>query len=164
MLHVQCRGLPQAKQILQVGLECGFRESGIVLGKKVMVAIRTTAFMLELPLACSGELLVSVAYLRYLVAHANAKFVENQARTDHFFAKLKEAVAQAAGLAGTTSISTGGVPSAETADAVVAPKTMVKAVKTALEDLGLMDRTKRIGPSPLSGADMFAIPLNKGLL
>lgn len=82
IMHVQCRDLDAAKALLQVGLAKGFRESGIVLGqKKIMVAIRTTANSLELPLILHNELLLSRAYLQVLVTDANEKFIENSKRT-----------------------------------------------------------------------------------
>ena len=123
IFHVQCRDLPAARALLQMGLRAGFRESGIVLSEttKVMVAIRTTANCLELPVydgtpragaagadaagsassaagAGAGEagLLVSREYLSYLVGHANSKYLGSIRRLEALaaeFAKLDGGVA-----------------------------------------------------------------------
>jgi tRNA wybutosine-synthesizing protein 3 len=48
VLHVECRDVAAAERLLQVGIASGFRESGIGLGKKrVLAAIRTGANSLE---------------------------------------------------------------------------------------------------------------------
>jgi tRNA wybutosine-synthesizing protein 3 len=153
IMHVQCCGLAEAKRLLQIALSCGYRESGIVLGKKYMVHVRTTAFMLELPLAFGSEMMVSEDYLRYLVKLANEKFVQNQQRTDKFFARLRETLL-------VCEESEAG-DTAESANAVLVAKRNVKAVKIALEKFGQIDKTKRIGPHGEAGSGMMAIPLNR---
>ena len=71
---MQCRDVDAAKRLLQAALAAGFRESGLVLKpEKVMLAIRTTANSLELPLHLGGRQLVSGDALDALVAHANGR-------------------------------------------------------------------------------------------
>lgn len=84
IMHVQCRDVAAAKRLLQVALRAGYRESGLVLSEssKVMLAIRTTANCLEIPLAADGAQLVPDAYLAWVVDHANAKFSANAERLD----------------------------------------------------------------------------------
>ncbi|XP_041363404.1 tRNA wybutosine-synthesizing protein 3 homolog isoform X2 [Gigantopelta aegis] len=62
ILHVQCRTLEDAQKL----------------------AIRST-HMLEVPLSCNGEILVSEKYLNFLVDCANNKMNENSHRIDRFF-------------------------------------------------------------------------------
>ncbi|KAG7402155.1 tRNA methyltransferase tyw3 [Phytophthora boehmeriae] len=87
IMHVVCRDLDAAKELLQWGIACGFRESGVVLGnRKIMCAIRTTANGLEIPLGRSAEqLLVDESYLRWIVDIANQKFEANKQKTDRLF-------------------------------------------------------------------------------
>jgi tRNA wybutosine-synthesizing protein 3 len=159
IMHIQCCGLNEAKRLLQIALECGYRESGIVLGKKCMVHVRTTAYMLELPLACGGELMVSKDYLKYLVKLANEKFAQNQLRTDKFFARIQEALLVC------EDVAKDETPMAGTANAVLIAKKSVKAVKIALEKMDGIDKSKRIGPHGAAGSGLMAIPLNrKGLI
>lgn len=90
VMHVQCRSVDAAQRLLQIALECGFRESGIVLGKtKTMVGVRTTANMLELPLVVAGQLVVSKEYLEILVQIGNEKFLANYTRTQKLFHQLQ---------------------------------------------------------------------------
>ena len=50
VMHVECRDIEAAQALLHVAIRCGFRESGISVGRrKCMVGIRTTANTLELP-------------------------------------------------------------------------------------------------------------------
>ncbi|RLN94278.1 hypothetical protein BBJ28_00006709 [Nothophytophthora sp. Chile5] len=87
IMHVVCRDLNAAKELLQWGIACGFRESGVVLGnRKIMCAIRTAANGLEIPLARSADhLLVSDEYLHWIVDIANQKFEANKQKTDRLF-------------------------------------------------------------------------------
>ncbi|KAF4322953.1 hypothetical protein JM18_000281 [Phytophthora kernoviae] len=87
IMHVVCRDLDAAKELLQWGIACGFRESGVVLGnRKIMCAIRTTANGLEIPLGRNAEqLLVNEDYLRWIVGVANQKFEANKQKTDRLF-------------------------------------------------------------------------------
>uniref|UniRef100_K3WQA5 tRNA wybutosine-synthesizing protein 3 n=1 Tax=Globisporangium ultimum (strain ATCC 200006 / CBS 805.95 / DAOM BR144) TaxID=431595 RepID=K3WQA5_GLOUD len=91
IMHVVCRDLDAAKELLQWGIACGFRESGVVLGnKKIMCAIRTSANGLEIPIAHSTkELLVSDEYLKWIVDIANEKFIANKKKTDQLFEAFK---------------------------------------------------------------------------
>lgn len=91
-MHVACRDLDAAKELLQWGLACGFRESGVVLGnKKVMCAIRTSANGLEIPIARTAtELLVSDEYLAWIVQVANEKFAANKRKTDQLLEAFKK--------------------------------------------------------------------------
>ncbi|KDO23949.1 hypothetical protein SPRG_10645 [Saprolegnia parasitica CBS 223.65] len=89
IMHVQCRDEEAAKAMLQCGLACGFRESGVVLGnKRTMVAIRTTANSMEIPIALNGKLMVDDEYLRWILAIANEKFKANVCKTQRFMAEL----------------------------------------------------------------------------
>lgn len=81
IIHVRCIDLDSAKSLLHVALKAGFRESGIVLGKKkVMLAIRTTSNVLEVPVMKNGNILVPDAFLSALCDIANRKFAANMER------------------------------------------------------------------------------------
>ena len=95
ILHVQCRDVDAAKRLLQAALAAGFRESGLVLSnsEKVMLAIRTTANSLELPLHLGGRQLVGGDALDALVAHANGRFDANTQRIDALHNEFRAACA-----------------------------------------------------------------------
>lgn len=88
ILHVQARDLPAARRLLHVAIAAGFRESGITVGArgKTIVAVRTTASSLEVPLRAGGRTIVDAAYARELVAIANERFAEIGARRARFIA------------------------------------------------------------------------------
>ena len=98
ILHILCRDIHSAKLLLNIALECGYRESGITLGKgtRVMLAIRTTAFGLEVPLAINSSstlsptILFSNSILSLVIKEANKKLLLNFARIDNFLNKLKK--------------------------------------------------------------------------
>ena len=89
------RDVDAAKRLLQAALAAGFRESGLVLSnsEKVMLAIRTTANSLELPLHLGGRQLVVGDALDALVAHANGRFDANTQRIDALHNEFRAACA-----------------------------------------------------------------------
>ncbi|KAL9988874.1 hypothetical protein ACROYT_G003366 [Oculina patagonica] len=80
---------------LKAALISGFKNSGIVIGKKanVIVAVRSTQ-SLEVPLVHKGELMVSDKYIEFLVNVANKKLEENQTRIDRFFKNLSQLLSE----------------------------------------------------------------------
>lgn len=95
ILHILCRDIHSAKLLLNIALECGYRESGITLGKgsRVMIAIRTTAFGLEVPIAIKSSSLATMLFtseiLSLVIKEANKKLLLNFNRIDNFLSKLK---------------------------------------------------------------------------
>ena len=78
ILHVQCRDTDAARALLLVAAAAGFRESGMTLGgaggAKVIVAVRSTAGGLEVPLREGGRDIAPAAYLQELAGIADARF------------------------------------------------------------------------------------------
>ena len=94
VLHIECRDLVSAERLLKLGVASAFRESGISLGKKrVLVAIRTGANLLETPLLLQGKDLMTEFGLEALVVLANRKFGLNAERTQRFTESLAAAFA-----------------------------------------------------------------------
>lgn len=79
ILHVQCRSLESANILHKLALDCGFRNSGLTLGKmgKVTLAIRST-LGLETPLGSNRAELTVESYLNFLVTVTNEKFAQNE--------------------------------------------------------------------------------------
>eukprot|EP00300_Choanocystis_sp_HF-7_P041769 c855_g1_i1.p1 GENE.c855_g1_i1~~c855_g1_i1.p1 ORF type:complete len:261 (-),score=58.52 c855_g1_i1:616-1368(-) len=93
ILHVQCVSLHCAQKLIATSLASGFKNTGMVIGKKILVAVRLT-LKLEVPIVVGGDLAVSEVYVRHLVAQANAMFEENKARTARFYANFRELVVE----------------------------------------------------------------------
>jgi tRNA(Phe) wybutosine-synthesizing methylase Tyw3 len=75
---------------LCVGVGDG-RNSGLVLGKKIMVGVRMT-LKLEAPIAMDGAALVDAHYMRTVVALANGMFQENMERIARFEQQFHDAL------------------------------------------------------------------------
>jgi tRNA wybutosine-synthesizing protein 3 len=103
ILHLRCRDLASGQFMHTIATACGFRESGLVVSAKsqgkVMLAVRTTAFGLELPIArrkSNGgegglEWLVDEKYLALVVGMCNQKVLANFGRIYRLQRALKEA-------------------------------------------------------------------------
>lgn len=70
---------------MELAVAAGFRESGILMGRRIMLGIRTTANSMEFPIAEDGALLVTEDYLRYVVDYGNKKFKDNLRRIGVLF-------------------------------------------------------------------------------
>lgn len=58
VLHMSCASLPEAQRLMKVVLGCGYKNSGMLVGKRIMVGVRST-LKLDIPVAMDGALLVS---------------------------------------------------------------------------------------------------------
>ena len=85
ILHVICRTLESAKVLLNIALECGYRNSGLVISNqgKITLAIRST-HALEVPLVIGGQLCVDQNYIMQIASIANEKMTANMAKIDRF--------------------------------------------------------------------------------
>jgi tRNA G37 N-methylase Trm5/tRNA(Phe) wybutosine-synthesizing methylase Tyw3 len=91
LMHILCRDVASARRLHAIAMTCGFRESGISLSpKKVMLAIRSTAFSLEFPIASRGELIIGLRALTVGVREANRRILANFARSDRLLAAIKD--------------------------------------------------------------------------
>ncbi|XP_007947817.1 tRNA wybutosine-synthesizing protein 3 homolog [Orycteropus afer afer] len=93
VLHVQCQQLQDAQFLHSAAIECGFRNSGITVGKrgKTMLAVRST-HSLEVPLSHKGKLMVTEEYIDFLLNIANHKMEENSKRIERFYNCLRHAL------------------------------------------------------------------------
>ena len=86
ILHVQCRDQAAAKSLHTLSLDCGYRNSGLTLGKagKIVLAVRST-HGLEVPLSdTDGKPLVSRQYVELVCRLANEKLAENEVKFRRF--------------------------------------------------------------------------------
>jgi len=97
-----CRDIPAACRLLQLATISGYRESGISISspgtaqEKVLVAIRTSAIRLDIPLAAYNTPKRSIIpfgltkeYLTSLLKLVNEKFADNESRKIALFAALQ---------------------------------------------------------------------------
>jgi hypothetical protein len=90
ILHVHCKDLETATNLYQLAMSCGYRESGIGIGnKKIMVAVRTTSFSLELPIAKGTRMFLDSVDLAAVIVECNTRLVANFNRISRFLCALK---------------------------------------------------------------------------
>jgi len=83
VIHVEARTLETARGLLTAALECGYKNSGMVIGKRFMVGIRGT-LKIDAPVAENGQWMITEEYLQLLGRMANDKFADNEARLEKF--------------------------------------------------------------------------------
>jgi hypothetical protein len=91
VLHVSCRSLSDGQRLLRVALAAGFKNSGMIVGRRITVAVRAT-LRLEVPVVFGGKSAVSDAYVMQLVRLSNEKLADNFGRIDRFFEELRGAL------------------------------------------------------------------------
>jgi len=92
ILHIRCRDLAAGRRLHSVALAAGFRESGLTISaKRVMLAVRSTSFSLELPIARGTRLLLDEDLLALVVSEANNRLHDNFARISRFLYAMKSA-------------------------------------------------------------------------
>ena len=91
VVHVEARTLDAGRELLNVALACGYKNSGMVIGKRYMVGIRGT-LKIDAPITENGRWVVPDEYLELLGRLANDKFQENDRRLDKFEAQVRALV------------------------------------------------------------------------
>lgn len=89
ILHVCCRNVALAKQLMETSVASGFRNSGISISKKdrIIVAIRSCPSF-QVPLYFNQKIMVSREYIEFLNTRCNLMFDENLKRIQLFQDKL----------------------------------------------------------------------------
>lgn len=90
ILHICCKTLKSAQKLTSIGVQSGFKNSGITISNKdrIIVAIRNT-LGLEIPLSLTGRLLVTREYIEFILNVANEKLDKNKQRIDRLFINIK---------------------------------------------------------------------------
>ncbi len=96
ILHVSCRGIAEAKKLLELKTSIGFKRGGIfnIRDERVQIELEGTD-MMAVPVKKENRVLVDDSYLDLLVNEANQKFVNNERKwkkfgsawKDHFFTR-----------------------------------------------------------------------------
>jgi tRNA wybutosine-synthesizing protein 3 len=90
LLHVAASNLERGRQLLNLALQLGLRESGLILSpSRVTVAIRSHSLALTVPLAYSGSLRPSNEYLVALVEESNQRMKTNAAKLQKFYSEIQ---------------------------------------------------------------------------
>ncbi len=87
ILHVACRTLHHAEELIKIANNAGFRRSGVISLRNRVVEISSLE-RVELPLAVSGRLIVPEKYITTVVELANIKLRRGKEKLE----RLKEAL------------------------------------------------------------------------
>lgn len=91
ILHVACRALEDAEQLLSLALQAGFKRSGLLsFGDRLILEINGTD-RLEFPLIVSGQLLTSEDFLREIHLQAMEKLQKGWKKIDRLLLLLQGA-------------------------------------------------------------------------
>lgn len=142
VLHAECADVQTAQRMLTVARGVGMRESGLSVGRRVLVQLRALSLRLEAPLALDGSMVVDRSYFDVLLRLANARLAENAARISKLWAALRDSL-----VAGVLED-----PSARMVPWVLGcPQSAARGVKLALEQRGWMDEGRKMAAFCASG-------------
>lgn len=105
LLHVETRNLERARDLVALGLRSGFRESGIVFGRRYIVALRCSV-RLEIPIVHQGKKLVTDEYIAFLADEVARKFARNREKIATLYAAVTAALGAEAGVGSISAVAT----------------------------------------------------------
>ncbi|MEM0202552.1 MAG: hypothetical protein QXO16_02980 [Archaeoglobaceae archaeon] len=89
IVHVACKDLASAEKLLRVANMAGFRRSGVISLRNLVVEIASLE-RIEIPIAIDGKLIVDESYLRTAVEIANLKLEKGKRKLEKLFNLLSE--------------------------------------------------------------------------
>jgi tRNA wybutosine-synthesizing protein 3 len=82
ILHIACRNLESASELLEKAKHIGFKRSGInALGKNIILELNSTE-RIEFPILNNGKILVDDEFLKIIVKQANEKMKKSWKKID----------------------------------------------------------------------------------
>jgi tRNA wybutosine-synthesizing protein 3 len=88
ILHVACKDIDSAKELLKKALLSGWKRSGIMtFGKNIILELNATD-KLEFPLARKGKILVGEDFLEVVLSESNKKLEKSWKKIDDFYKKI----------------------------------------------------------------------------
>jgi len=89
ILHVCCKTIEHAQQLMDICRELGLKRSGIIGTKKRITVEIIGSENLSAPVCKDGVLLIDDSYLKTILEEANQRMIRNQAKIKGFFNQLK---------------------------------------------------------------------------
>ncbi len=89
IIHIACKDLSCAEELISIANKSGFRRSGIISLKNWVVEI-TSLERLELPVALNGEIILSESALKIMVDFANRKLAKSKEKLKRLYKALEE--------------------------------------------------------------------------
>jgi len=92
ILHVSCRSIGAANELLKIKGRAGMKRGGIfsIAPERVQIELEGT-YRMEVPVKKGGETLVDKEYFSLLIGQANQKFEKNAAMWERFASEFRKA-------------------------------------------------------------------------
>lgn len=90
ILHVACRTLDDANNILKISRDIGLRRSGIIADSNIIIVEICSTEKMDVPVAEKGKLLVSESYIKLITQIANQKFSKGREKLDKLEKEIRE--------------------------------------------------------------------------
>jgi tRNA wybutosine-synthesizing protein 3 len=157
LLHVRCCSMAAATVLYRLARECGLRESGVApVGEFPLCAIRSNALKMDAIVGSNGQWVVSQDYLGLTVDIATQKMRANLVKLGKLERCLRSSLAMHLAPTGAAVGSADCVESPRGGGVIGVEPRKVKAVKTALETRGWIDKGRCIFDCSTIDADSVA--------
>lgn len=90
IVHVACRTMEDANNLLKIARDIGLRRSGIIADSNIIIVEICSTEKMYIPLAEKGNLLVSENYIKLIIKIANSKFQKGRDKLNRLFENIKK--------------------------------------------------------------------------
>ena len=90
ILHVVCRTMEDADNLLRIVRDIGLRRSGIIADSNLFIVEICSTEKMDVPLTSLGKLIVDDSYIIFVVDIANQKFVKGQEKLQSLEKEIRE--------------------------------------------------------------------------
>ncbi|MEM0480911.1 MAG: hypothetical protein QXQ14_01870 [Candidatus Aenigmatarchaeota archaeon] len=89
ILHIICKHLKDAREIIRIARDVGFKHSGIITIKKERIVCEINGIdRVEIPVIINGKLTVNKEYFQDLIDFMNSKLLRNKTLRERFIERL----------------------------------------------------------------------------
>jgi len=90
ILHVACRSIDDANNILKIARDIGLRRSGIIADSNIIMVEICSTESVDVPLADKGRLIVDDGYIKMITVIVNQKFMKGRERLKRLEKDVRE--------------------------------------------------------------------------
>lgn len=90
ILHVACRTIDDADDILKIARDIGLRRSGIIADSNIIIVEICSTEKMDVPVAENGKLLVPERYIKLITDIANQRFLKGRTKLEKLYQEVKD--------------------------------------------------------------------------
>jgi tRNA wybutosine-synthesizing protein 3 len=90
ILHVACRTIDDANNILKIARDIGLRRSGIIANSNIIIVEICSTEKMDVPVAEKGKLLVTEEYIKLITDIANQKLLKGREKLEKLEKEIRE--------------------------------------------------------------------------